>query len=153
MSKIWVNVEGAINKDGKWLMVKRSEKEEHASGTIAMVGGTLEVKENGQDALEETLKREVMEEVGIEIENDMKYVESKTFTSDSSQEVLDIVFLCKYKSGEAKIKSDEVAEVFWLTTEEIMTHSNTPLWIKQSIEMADRLLNRDKVSLSEIKKS
>ncbi|MEK7517449.1 MAG: NUDIX domain-containing protein [Patescibacteria group bacterium] len=140
MSKIWVNVEGAIYKDGKWLMIERSKKESHASGTISMVGGTLEFTKDMQNSLEENLKREIMEEVGIEIEDDMGYVESKTFTTDSDQEVLDVVFLCKYKSGEAKVKSDEVANVFWLTTEEIMTHPNTPPWIKQSIELANKLL-------------
>lgn len=140
MNKVWVNVEGAIYKDDKWLMIERSKKEAHASGTISMVGGTLEFNKNTQNALEENLKREVMEEVEIEIENVMRYVESKTFIADDGQEVLDIVFLCKYKSGEAKTKSDEVANFFWLTTEEIIAHPNTSPWIKQSMELADILL-------------
>lgn len=140
MNKIWVNVEGAIYKDGKWLMIQRSKKEPHASGTISFPGGTVEDKTNMQNALEENLKREITEEVGIEIENNMEYVESKIFIADDGQKVLNIVFLCKYKSGEAKVKSDEVANIFWLTTDEIMTHFNTPLWIKKSIKLADKLL-------------
>lgn len=140
MSKIWVNVEGAIYKENKWLMIERSKKESHASGTVSMVGGTLEFTKDMQNALEENLKREIMEEVGIEIENDMEYVESKTFATDSDQEVLDVVFLCKYKSGKVNAKSDEVANVFWLTTEEIMVHPSTPPWIRQSIELANKLL-------------
>ncbi len=37
-----VNVEGAINKDGKWLMIRRSMKEEHAGGELSLVGGKVE---------------------------------------------------------------------------------------------------------------
>lgn len=140
MSKVWVNVEGAIYKDNKWLMIERSKKESHAAGTLAMVGGTLETDTDMQNALEETLKREIMEEVGIEIENEMQYVESKTFTSDSNQAVLDVVFLCKYKSGEAIAKTDEVAHILWLTTEEVIHYPKTPEWIKQSMRIADGML-------------
>lgn len=140
MSKLWVNVEGAIYKGHKWLMIERSKEESHATGTLAMPGGTLEAYVNVQNALEETLNREIMEETGIEIENEMRYVESKTFTSDNNQKVLDVVFLCKYKGGEAMVKSDEVAAVSWLTTEEIIKNPKTPEWIKQSIRIADEML-------------
>lgn len=140
MSKVWVNVEGAIYKGNKWLMAERSNKESHAAGTLAMVGGTLETDTNMQNALEETLKREVLEEVGIEIEKEMQYIESKTFTSDNDQKVLDVVFLCKHKRGKAVVRSDEVESVLWLTTEEIMQHPKTPEWIKQSIRIADVML-------------
>ena len=34
-----VNVEGAIYKDEKWLLIRRSEKEEHAGGALSLVGG------------------------------------------------------------------------------------------------------------------
>jgi 8-oxo-dGTP diphosphatase len=29
-----VNVEGAIHRNGKWLLIRRSEKEEHAGGML-----------------------------------------------------------------------------------------------------------------------
>lgn len=140
MSKVWVNVEGAIYKDNKWLMIERSKNESHAARTLAMVGGTLETDTDIQNTLEETLKREAMEEVGIAIESEMRYVESKTFSSDSNQKVLDVVFLCKYKSGETTVRSDEAASVFWLSTEGIINHPKTPEWIKQSIRIADGML-------------
>lgn len=37
-----VNVEAAVYKNDKWLIIKRSEKEEHASGLLSMVGGKVE---------------------------------------------------------------------------------------------------------------
>ena len=36
-----VNVEGAIYKDEKWLLIRRSEMEEHAGGTLSLVGGKV----------------------------------------------------------------------------------------------------------------
>ena len=59
-----VNIEGAIYKDGKWLIVRRSDKEDHAPGTLALVGGKVDQEGNTTDILERTLIREVEEEVG-----------------------------------------------------------------------------------------
>ena len=39
-----MNVEAAIHKNDKWLIIKRSEKEEHAPGLLALVGGKVETK-------------------------------------------------------------------------------------------------------------
>ncbi|HSU80384.1 MAG TPA: NUDIX domain-containing protein, partial [Candidatus Angelobacter sp.] len=62
-----VNVEGAIHLDGKWLLILRSEKEEHAGGGLSLVGGKCEIEGNSSDILERTLHREIFEEVGIEV--------------------------------------------------------------------------------------
>ncbi len=140
MARIWVNVEGAIYNNGKWLMIQRGDKEPHAAGTISMVGGTLETTQDEENALEKTLIREIREEIGIEIEDEMEYIESKTFTADNNQKTIDIVFLCRYKSGEPKAMTDEVADILWLTKEEILEHPKTPPWIKRSIELANGLV-------------
>ena len=39
-----VNVEGAIRKDNKWIIIERSHKEEHAAGLLSLVGGKVEVE-------------------------------------------------------------------------------------------------------------
>lgn len=95
-----VNVEAAIYKNDKWLIIKRSEKEEHAPGILSNVGGKVEINKTENNVLEKTLIREIMEEVGIKISEKLYYVESKSFISDKGQTVVDIVFLCKYQSGE-----------------------------------------------------
>ena len=46
-----VNVEGAIHRDGKWLLILRSEKEEHAGGTLSLVGGKCEIEGGSSDSL------------------------------------------------------------------------------------------------------
>lgn len=135
-----VNVEGAIYKNEKWLLIRRSEKEEHAGGTLSLVGGKVELEGNSTDILERTLKREIAEEVGIEVSN-LRYVNSSSFVTDAGIHVVDIVFLCDHQFGEPFAKSpDEVDEIHWMTTQEILTHADIPIYLKDNIQLADQLL-------------
>jgi 8-oxo-dGTP pyrophosphatase MutT (NUDIX family) len=134
-----VNVEAAIFKGNKWLMIQRSEKEEYAGGTLSFVGGKVDDCKPSDDILEKTLAREILEEVGVEVENTMLYVNSSLFLVDNIP-VVDIIFLCKHKSGEPHCKSpDEVGEVYWMTTEEVISFPRTPTWLKQNIQSADEV--------------
>jgi 8-oxo-dGTP diphosphatase len=140
-----VNVEAAIYKNDKWLIIKRSEKEEHAPGLLAMVGGKVETKIAENNVLEETLRREIMEEVGIVVSKKLHYVESKSFISDKGQAVIDIVFLCKYEYGEPRcISADEVSEIYWMSSTEILEHKSAPIWLKESTEKAENIRLRVK---------
>ncbi|WIV11767.1 NUDIX hydrolase [Proteiniborus sp. MB09-C3] len=137
-----INVVGAIYRDNKWLMIKRSEKEEYAPGTIAMVGGKVENEGEEYNILENTLRREVMEEVGIELGEDMIYVESIGFISKKWGPVVDVVFLCKHEKGEPYPASpNEVAEVYWMTIEEILENEDIPHWVKDCIKKSYKLKN------------
>lgn len=134
-----VNVEAAIYENDKWLIIKRSEEEEHAPGLLSMIGGKVEIKTPEANVLEETLNREIMEEVGIQVSNEMHYLESKSFISDKGQVVIDIVFLCKYETGEAKCKSiHEVSEIYWMSSSDILENESAPIWLKESIKKAEK---------------
>jgi len=136
--RFFVNVECAIYKDEKWLMIVRSQKEEHAAGMLSMVGGIVEYSDSESDVLEAAMRREIMEEVGIKVSDQIQYLESKHFTSDNGERVLDIVFMAEYLSGEpTAISVDEVESVQWMTMEEIRQHPKTPPWIVQSMERAE----------------
>ncbi|VDG96840.1 NADH pyrophosphatase [Lysinibacillus sphaericus] len=136
-----VNVEGAIRKNDKWLIIERSKKEEHAGGQLSLVGGKVDLEGNSSDILERTVKREIFEEVGVHVKDRLNYVHSTSFVTDKGEHVVDIVFLCEYESGEAFCKSpDEVEKVLWLTTEEIVTHANSQQFLKQSIQHAETLI-------------
>lgn len=105
-----------------------------------MVGGKVEIKTPETNVLEETLKREIMEEVGIQVSSEMHYLESKSFISDKGQVVIDIVFLCKYETGEAKCKSiHEVSEIYWMSSSDILENKSAPIWLKESIKKAENL--------------
>ncbi len=139
--KLIVNVEGVIFKDGRYLLVVRGEQEDHAPGDHALVGGKVELFENPNqdDVLENTLRREILEEVTIEIEDDMEYIESGSFLTDAGDPVVDVVFLCKYKSGTPGIgDEEEVAGLLWMTAHEIIHSSKVPEWTRRSIEKAEK---------------
>ncbi|QHJ69879.1 NUDIX hydrolase [Planococcus halotolerans] len=135
-----VNVEGAIHRNGKWLLIRRSEKEEHAGGSLSLIGGQCDVEGFSSDILERTLEREIFEEVGCEVSG-LKYVNSSSFVTDSGVNVIDIVFLCRHRTGEPFGKSvDEVEEVLWMTTDEILAHKELPDYLKVNISLADKML-------------
>ncbi|WP_352420226.1 NUDIX domain-containing protein [Proteiniborus sp.] len=142
-----INVVGAIYRDHKWLMIKRSEKEEYAPGIIAMVGGKVENEGEEYNIFENTLRREVMEEVGIELSEDMQYVDSIGFISKKWGPVIDVIFLCKIEKGEPYCASpNEVGEVYWMTTKEILENIEIPHWVKSCIKKADKLRTHTNVS-------
>ena len=115
-------------------MAFRSEQEAHAGGTLAFAGGKVEGTDK-PDALEETLRREIREEVGVEVA-DLVYVESHSF--GSGPPCLDVVFLCRYVSGTPTAKDPaEVSAVQWMTQAEVLAHPKTPPWIARSLTLAD----------------
>lgn len=140
MNDVLVNVEGAIFKGDKWLMIVRGKSESHAAGSLTMVGGKLESSIDLDDALELTLFREIEEQVGIEVGEQLEYVESKVFTSDSGEKVMDVVFLCEFVGGIPQALSSEVSEVLWLTTDEVLNHPKAESWTRQSIRLAAKKL-------------
>jgi 8-oxo-dGTP diphosphatase len=135
-----VNVEAAVFKGDKWLIIQRSLKEEHAAGELSLVGGQVEDEGNSSNILERTAKREVFEETGVIVKDSLHYVHSTSFISTSGKKVVDIVMLAEYESGKAHARSiDEVEDVFWLTTDEIMDHLNTGVILRESIKRAQLL--------------
>ncbi len=136
-----VNVEGAIVRDGLYLLVVRAAGESHAAGMLSLVGGKVEDAGNTPKILEATLKREIREEVGIEV-SDLIYVHSTAFIADDDQQVVDIVFLCRWAEGEPTILApDEIAEMRWLTANEILTNPDTPDWTRNSVRRAEKMRN------------
>ncbi|KGR73502.1 NUDIX hydrolase [Ureibacillus manganicus] len=136
-----VNVEGAIRKGNQWLIIERSQKEEHAGGLLSLVGGKVEIEGNSSAILERTLKREILEEVGVNVKEKLHYVHSTSFMTESGEHVVDIVFVCEYESGEPIANSlDEVANVYWYTTDEILSHPNSPSYLKEYISYSDQVV-------------
>ena len=133
-----VNVEAAIYRGDRWLMVRRSEQEAHAGGTLALVGGKVERAGIADGILEQTLRREIREEVGVEVGIPLRYVRSTAFVADDGDPVVDIVFLCAYVSGEPRILDPaEVAAVTWMSLDEVLDHPNAPAWTKESLVLAE----------------
>ncbi|MDO5850138.1 MAG: NAD(+) diphosphatase [Methanobacteriaceae archaeon] len=96
------------NVENKLLMATHSY---HRVKKPALLAGFMEVGET----IEEAVHREVMEEVGIEIE-DLKYFGSQSWPYPNS---LMIAFVCKYKSGEIEIDNHEIVDARWFSKDEI----------------------------------
>jgi 2-amino-4-hydroxy-6-hydroxymethyldihydropteridine diphosphokinase len=132
-----VNIEGAIWHDGRYLALVRGAAEEHAAGLIGFVGGKVEgTTEPGTNVFEETLRREIREEVGLEV-SDITYATSRMFAAGGVT-VINVVMLCRYESGEIVISDPgEVAEALWLTPAEIRDHPRVPPWITDYLQIVD----------------
>ena len=101
-----------VNNDGKLLMLKRDNKDLHTPGEWEIPGGRLT---SGEDPFE-GLKRETLEETGLNIEilNPMRI---HHFTRDDGQKITMVTFLCKPLSNDIKL-SEEHSEHSWVDVDE-----------------------------------
>ncbi len=114
-----------INGEGKVLIAQRSLEEGHEGGKWSIPGGKVESIGEKHSILLKNIKKEILEEVGIEISDDIVLVHDNTFTRSNGDDVLALVFVCKYKSGEAKPLEDTV-NVKWIAKEEINDYEFPP---------------------------
>jgi 8-oxo-dGTP diphosphatase len=136
-----VNVEGAIVKDGRYLLIVRGE-EEYAPGGLSLPGGKVEGASTCDQILEETLRREIDEEVGLEVSSEMVYLRSSAFVA-VGYPVVDVVFLCRHKEGIARAADPgEVAAVHWMTVGEAIAHPETAPWTRESLVQAEMIRTR-----------
>ena len=134
-----VNVDAAIFRDGEYLLIVRGEDEEHAAGQYGLPGGTVEAEESDGGVLEDALRREVREEVGLTVA-DLEYVESTAFVADTGESCINVIFLCRHESGEAYVADeDEVEAVEWLTVEEVRRHDAIQPWTRRNVEKAEEV--------------
>ena len=122
--------------DGRCLVLKRSEKEKVHPGKYCVPGGKLEwgqlditrpTRLNGdvfdfEDAVEELLARETKEEAGIDIEKDLKYINSVAFIRPDEIPVILVKFAAKYKSGEVKIENGVFTDHAWVNEVEVKNY-------------------------------
>ena len=122
--------------DGRCLILKRSDREKVHPGKYAMPGGKLEwdqldianpTRLNGdvldyENAVEELLRREVREEAGVEIERNLKYINSVAFVRPDGIPVVLVKFAARYVSGEIQLEKDAFVDHAWVNGEEIKNY-------------------------------
>ncbi len=111
-----VFVEAWVKRGDKYLLAKRSSKDDQAAGKWAVPGGKVDL-ELESNIVENSLKREVMEEVGIEVDN-FRFLTSRSFIRSSGHHVVALSFIVDSKSGEAKPLEDQ-DEIRWVSIEEM----------------------------------
>jgi ADP-ribose pyrophosphatase YjhB (NUDIX family) len=104
-----------INDKGEILLAKRGV--EPAVGMWDFLGGFLEAKEHP----EEGLRREVLEEIGAEIEIGRFlgfFMDVYNYDKVSGEHVMNIFYVCKLKSDNFKL-DPEVSELGWFAPDKI----------------------------------
>ncbi len=136
MDRFLVVVECAIEHNNKFLIIKRPLGV-HAAGFLAFPGGKVEYKDGGGNILAEAIKREVFEEVGLELVDPIRFVTSAYFKDSFQEHVLDVIFHCKLEKTKVEVKPalHEVPEHYWLTRGEILVHKDSPPWLKNYLSL------------------
>ena len=116
-----------IIKDGKYLITKRSASKKRFPNMWTVPGGKLETDDYinlpkdttyyWYNILEKVLRREVKEEVGLDITN-IEYVTSLATVHGDGNPSLVISCVADWESGEVTLKEDETDEHAWVTLEE-----------------------------------
>ena len=75
-----------------------------------------------ENAVEELLKREVFEEAGIEIESDLKYINSVAFIRPDEIPVILVKFVAKYKKGDVKLEAGSFTDFVWVNENEVKNY-------------------------------
>jgi 8-oxo-dGTP pyrophosphatase MutT (NUDIX family) len=124
----FVAVTCIIEKDGKFLIAKRAANEKVFPNKWTVPGGkfvyseykdlprTSENHPQWYNVVEFVCRKEVREEVGLEIEKP-SYVTDLVFVRPDGYPVVTLSFWAKYKSGEVKL-NHEMSEFAWVTAEE-----------------------------------
>lgn len=108
-----IAVKGIIRReDGKVLVLKRSDKDDHKPGVWETVGGGMDKEESPQEAL----LREISEETGLVVSVGSPF-NVFTFKKETGEFKVGITFLCQYVSGDVTL-SDEHTEYAWIEPKE-----------------------------------
>ncbi len=135
-----VNVEVAVVRSGRYLVVRRSAEEEYAAGVLALPGGKVDPRTVSDHVLEETAKRELLEEVGLKVTR-LEYLKSKSVELRADTYGVDVVFLAEVEPGEPTPGDPkEVSELLWLTADEVLGNDQAPAWLIDNIRVAQRRL-------------
>ncbi len=143
----YVVVTAIIIKDGKFLIAKRSDNEKVNPGQWTVSGGKLEISDYSKrpkdtsthwyNVFETVVKREVKEEVGLEIKN-LKYLTSLSFIRPDGIPTIVASFFADYKNGNVNLCKD-LTEFAWVNLEEAKKYELIE-GIYEELVMLDSLL-------------
>jgi 8-oxo-dGTP diphosphatase len=118
--KFYLAVKGIIRKGDEILVLKRSEIDNHKPGVWETIGGGIDA----EISPEESLRREIREEAGIEVDI-IKPFRVFTFRKDTGEFKVGITFICDYISGEVKL-SGEHSDYKWIKPAEFEKLESIP---------------------------
>ena len=101
--------------DGRYLVVKRSEREIAFPGKWAFPGGKVE----GDQTIEQALTDEVREEVGLSLRPGKILLKESVFVRPDDQTVKVFSYLCMAEPGEVELDQHDFSEYRWVTVTEL----------------------------------
>ena len=143
----YVAVTAIIHRNSKYLITKRSPKEKAFPNMWTVPGGRIDTKDYidlpkttpsaWYGAVEEALRREIKEEVNLEI-SCPRYLIDMTLMRPDGIPVIVLSFYANYKSGKVKLDDDAV-DFAWVTAKEAEKY-NLIEGIYEEIVMADKII-------------
>lgn len=147
-------------EDGKFLITRRAENKKKWPGKWTVPGGGLEPSdyldtpkdaENAwYDVLTKTIRREVLEEVNLEIKN-IEYLTG--IVAEYGEDIphgLIISLIAEYAGGEMKLQEEELDRGEWVSVKEAEGYDLIP-GIYDELLMADEWVRGNRVTWDEIK--
>ena len=137
------------NNEGKFLITRRSLNKKNFPGKWTVPGGGLETddyintpkttKDHWYLAVENSLRREIKEEVNLEV-GEIKYLLDIAFIMSDGTPAIILSFYCPYQSGEVKLDEDSI-DFVWVNYEEAKKYDLVE-GLLEEIEMVDKILGR-----------
>jgi len=136
----------------KYLLLQRSFEKKAFPGKWTVPGGGLSIddyintpkttSEHWYFSVENSLRREVKEEAGIEV-RDLKYLCDMTFIRSDNIPVVILSFYAPYLSGEVKLDSDSINSA-WVTYEEAKNYDMVD-GLLEEILMVDKIIKGENI--------
>lgn len=136
-----------VHKNGKYLILQRSPKKTAFPGRWTVPGGGLEIDDyintpkttpdSWYFAVEDSLRREIKEETGLEV-GELKYLLNLAFVRSDKIPVVTLSFYCDWKSGDVRLDEDNI-NYKWVSFEETKNYDLIE-GILEEIEMVDKIL-------------
>jgi 8-oxo-dGTP pyrophosphatase MutT (NUDIX family) len=147
----YVVVTGILVKDGKFLITKRADWEKAFPGRWTVPGGKLEVLDyalrekdtphHWYNVFEDILRREIREEVGLDIEN-IGYVTSMVYIRPDNIPCIIVSLFANPKTDDVKL-CNALTEYAWVSLEEAGKYDLIE-GIYEELEILDRYLKTGK---------
>jgi 8-oxo-dGTP diphosphatase len=118
-----VGLAAFIWRDGKFIMMQR--KGSHGTGTWSVPGGHLEYGETW----EECVRREIMEEVGVEVTNIKFLAATNDIFNKDVKHYISIWMTCDWASGEPQnMEPEKITDVEWRSFQDLPAPLFEPCW-------------------------